>query len=188
MLDMIIYFLELEQATVRLLKTRKGMILLVFRLLLVMLRSNNLLFFICSSVSAKQIKISAKTNWEQIMKSSLKRCQIKMLLNEKQLCSQKASFMPTSPPTSHKSLQYFYSLNAFKIHVRIKEHRSFYLFHCKDLTPRQRGSCSFGVCCLYTNIPQEEGIGVVCHYGEHYQSKCPMPTSFLGELMRLIQF
>ena len=50
MLDMIIYFLELEQATVRLLKTRKNMILLVFRLLLVMLGSNNLLFFICSSV------------------------------------------------------------------------------------------------------------------------------------------
>ena len=55
MLDMIIYFLELEQATVRLLKTRKGMILLVFLLLLVMLRSNNLLFFICSSV----LKIAA---------------------------------------------------------------------------------------------------------------------------------
>ena len=70
----------------------------------------------------------------------------------------------------------------------IKGNRSFYLFHCKDLTPRQRGSCSFGVCCVYTNIPQEEGIGVVCHYGEHYQSKSPMPTSFLGELMRLIQF
>ena len=43
MLDMIIYFLDLE-ATARLLKTRKGMILLVFRLLLCHVT------LICSSV------------------------------------------------------------------------------------------------------------------------------------------
>ena len=40
---------------------------------------------------------------------------------------------------------------------------------------------------LYTNIPQEEGITVICqYYEEHYQSKPPIPTSTLGELMRLI--
>ena len=50
MLNMAIYFfLELEQRSGNLHETRKGMILLVFRLLLVMLCSNKLLFFICSS-------------------------------------------------------------------------------------------------------------------------------------------
>ena len=43
------------------------------------------------------------------------------------------------------------------------------------------------VCSLVTNIPQEEGISVVCqNYGEHYQSKPSIPTSFLGDLIRLI--
>ena len=42
-------------------------------------------------------------------------------------------------------------------------------------------------CSLYTNIPQEEGITVICqYYEEHYQSKPPIPASPLGELMRLI--
>ena len=52
MLNMAIYFffLKLEQRTGNLHETRKGMILLVFRLLLVMLRTNKLLFFICSSL------------------------------------------------------------------------------------------------------------------------------------------
>ena len=40
---------------------------------------------------------------------------------------------------------------------------------------------------LYTNIPQEEGIDVVCRYCEdHYEQKLPIPTSDLRELMRLI--
>ena len=43
------------------------------------------------------------------------------------------------------------------------------------------------VCSLDTNIPQEEEINVVCqYYGEHYQSKPSIPTSFLGDLIRLI--
>ena len=43
------------------------------------------------------------------------------------------------------------------------------------------------VCSLYTNSPQEEGIEVVCqYYQEHYQSKTPIPTQSLGDLMRLI--
>ena len=43
------------------------------------------------------------------------------------------------------------------------------------------------VCLLYTNNPLEEGIEVVCqYYQEHYQSKTPIPTQSLGDLMRLI--
>ena len=40
---------------------------------------------------------------------------------------------------------------------------------------------------LYTNIPQEEGIEIVCRfYKEHYQPVLPIPTQFLGDSMRLI--
>ena len=40
---------------------------------------------------------------------------------------------------------------------------------------------------LYTNIPQEEGINIVCrYYEEHYEQKFPIPTSDLRELTRLI--
>ena len=43
------------------------------------------------------------------------------------------------------------------------------------------------MCSLYTYIPQEEGINVVCqYYEEHYQSKQPIPATHLGELMRLV--
>ena len=40
---------------------------------------------------------------------------------------------------------------------------------------------------LYTNIPQSEGIEVICrHYEEHYEHNLPIPTNDLRELMRLI--
>ena len=40
---------------------------------------------------------------------------------------------------------------------------------------------------LYTNIPQSEGIDVICrHYEDHYEQKLPIPTNDLRELMRLI--
>ena len=40
---------------------------------------------------------------------------------------------------------------------------------------------------LYTNIPQKEGIEVVCRYYEdHYEKKLPIPTSDLRKLMRII--
>ena len=43
------------------------------------------------------------------------------------------------------------------------------------------------VCSLYTNIPQEEGIEIVCRfYEEHYQPTLFVPTQFLGDLMLLI--
>ena len=43
------------------------------------------------------------------------------------------------------------------------------------------------VCSLYTNIPQEEGIKVVCkYYNDRYQPNPPIPTSTLGDLTKLI--
>ena len=40
---------------------------------------------------------------------------------------------------------------------------------------------------LYTNIPQEEGIDIVCRfYKDHYEQKLPIPTNDLQELMWLI--
>ena len=43
------------------------------------------------------------------------------------------------------------------------------------------------VCSLYTNIPQEEGVKVVCkYYNDHYQPNPPILTSTLGDLMKLI--
>ena len=40
---------------------------------------------------------------------------------------------------------------------------------------------------LYTNIPQTEGIDVICrHYENHYEHNLPIPTNDLRELLRLI--
>ena len=40
---------------------------------------------------------------------------------------------------------------------------------------------------FYTNILREVGIEIVCRfYEEHYQPTLPIPTHFLGDLMRLI--
>ena len=40
---------------------------------------------------------------------------------------------------------------------------------------------------LYTNIPQEEGIAIVCRtYETFYGNKLPIPTHFLREMLRLI--
>jgi len=42
------------------------------------------------------------------------------------------------------------------------------------------------VCSLYTNIPQVEGIKVVCQYcDEHYQPNPPITTSILRDLTKL---
>ena len=43
------------------------------------------------------------------------------------------------------------------------------------------------VCSLYTNIPQEEGMEVICqYYEEYYQLNPPIPTSILGNLVKPI--
>ena len=40
---------------------------------------------------------------------------------------------------------------------------------------------------LYTNIPQTEGIDVICrHYEDHYEHNLPIPPNDLQELLRLI--
>ena len=40
---------------------------------------------------------------------------------------------------------------------------------------------------FYTNIPQTEGIDVICrHYEDHYEHNLPIPTNDLRELLRLI--
>ena len=40
---------------------------------------------------------------------------------------------------------------------------------------------------LYANIPQLEGIEVIClYYEEHYEHNLPIPANNLWELMRLI--
>ena len=46
---------------------------------------------------------------------------------------------------------------------------------------------SMDVTSLYTNIPQEEGITIVCRtYKTFYGNKLPIPTLFLKEMLRLI--
>ena len=64
--------------------------------------------------------------------------------------------------------------------------------HATESSSSKSVPCIFGVvllleCSLYTNIPQEEGIKVVCkYYNDHYQPNPPIPTSTLGDLMKLI--
>ena len=46
---------------------------------------------------------------------------------------------------------------------------------------------SLDVSSLYTNIPREEGIAIVCRtYETFYGNKLPIPTQFLREMLRLI--
>ena len=69
----------------------------------------------------------------------------------------------------------------------IKDTTHFINFIENTKIPDKAILATLDVCSLYTNIPQEEGIKVICQYYEkHYQSKPPIPTSTIGELMRLI--
>ena len=71
----------------------------------------------------------------------------------------------------------------------IKDTTHFINFIENTLLPQAAILATLDVCLLYTNIPQEEGIEIVCHfYEEHYhQSILPIPTQFLGDLiMQLI--
>ena len=57
-----------------------------------------------------------------------------------------------------------------------------YLKVAKDTT-----LVSMDVTSLYTNIPQEEGIEIVCRtYETFYGNELPIPTHFLREMLRLI--
>ena len=46
---------------------------------------------------------------------------------------------------------------------------------------------SMDVTSLYTNIPQEEGITIICKaYKTFYQNKPPIPSQYLADMLRLI--
>ena len=46
---------------------------------------------------------------------------------------------------------------------------------------------TLGVSSLYPNIPQTEGIDVICrHYEDHYEHNLPIPSNDIGELLQLI--
>ena len=69
----------------------------------------------------------------------------------------------------------------------VKDTTNFINFIEKTTIPDYAILSTFDVCSLYTNIPQEEGIEVVClHYEKHYEPELPIPTHYLKELMRLI--
>ena len=69
----------------------------------------------------------------------------------------------------------------------IKDTTHFINFIENNPLPEDAILVTLDVSSLYTNIPQEEGINIVCrYYEEHYQLKQPIPTTLLGELIRLI--
>ena len=74
-----------------------------------------------------------------------------------------------------------------KSHISNKDTTHFINFIENTPLPDGAVLATLDVSSLYTNIPQEEGIEVVCqYYQEHYQSKTPIPKQSLGDLMRLI--
>ena len=69
----------------------------------------------------------------------------------------------------------------------IKDTTDFINFVERTPIPDTAILATLDVCSLYTNIPQNEGISVICqHYEEFYSNKLTIPTSDLEELMRLI--
>ena len=63
----------------------------------------------------------------------------------------------------------------------IKDTTDFVRFIENTLIPDNAIIATLDVCSLYTNIPQEEGINVVCkYYNDHYQPNPPIPPSTLG--------
>ena len=69
----------------------------------------------------------------------------------------------------------------------LKDTTNFLLFIEKTRVAKDTVLVSMDVTSLYTNIPQEEGIAIVCRaYETFYENKLPIPTHFLRELLRLI--
>ncbi|XP_048589460.1 uncharacterized protein LOC125573153 [Nematostella vectensis] len=69
----------------------------------------------------------------------------------------------------------------------LKDTTHFINFIESTVIPDSAFLTSFDVCALYTNIPQDEGIEVVCQqYEQHYNPVLPVPTESLRELMGLI--
>jgi len=76
---------------------------------------------------------------------------------------------------------------AIKQESYIKDTTDFSNFIENTQIPDNVVLATLDVSSLYTNIPQEEGIDVVCRfYEDHYEQKLPIPINDLRELMRLI--
>ena len=76
---------------------------------------------------------------------------------------------------------------AIKQESYIKDTTDFINFIENTQIPDNVILATLDVSSLYTNIPQEDGIKIVCRYYEdHYEQKLPIPTNDLRELMRLI--
>ena len=53
--------------------------------------------------------------------------------------------------------------------VLYQRHHSLYKLQQKHPTSRRSNLGTFDICSLHTNIPQEEGINIICqYYEEHY--------------------
>ena len=95
----------------------------------------------------------------------------------------------SSGPTEHISSFVDLLLRAIAITLEshIKDTTDFINFIENTQIPDNVKLVTLDVSSLYTDILQEEGIGIVCRYYEdHYGQKLPIPTSDLRELMRLI--
>ena len=76
---------------------------------------------------------------------------------------------------------------AIKQESYIKDTTDFINFIENTQIPDNVILATFDAGSLYTNIPQEEGIEIVClYYEDHYEQKLPIPTNDLRELIRLI--
>ena len=76
---------------------------------------------------------------------------------------------------------------AIKQEFYMKDNTDFINFIENTQIPDNVALATLDVSSVYTNIPQEEGIDVVCRfYEDHYEQKLPIPTNDLRELMRLI--
>ncbi|XP_068708141.1 uncharacterized protein [Montipora foliosa] len=69
----------------------------------------------------------------------------------------------------------------------LKDTTDFLNFIEKTKVAKDTTLVSMDVTSLYTNIPQEEGIEIVCRtYETFYGNELPIPTHFLREMLRLI--
>ena len=69
----------------------------------------------------------------------------------------------------------------------LKDTTDFLNFIEKTKLPKNTILVSMDITSLYTNIPQEEGITTVCKaYEDFYESKPPIPTRYLREMLSLI--
>ena len=73
-----------------------------------------------------------------------------------------------------------------KLESCIKDTTDFINFMENTQIPDNLILATLDVSSLHTNIPQEEGIDIVCRYYDHYEQKLTIPTHDLRELMRPI--